>query len=321
LRSRSMAKLLPKLFERRAAPVADNRRPVRQSKISNEPAIDADGRQWPTLAAPRVDINRLEETIAKQSAELHFRCTQIADLCNIQHRQAEELQTACEEIDRLSGTVSLLLETASQHEAEAADSKRIILLLEKEKAWLREQLDKALEESGKLTRRLLAIETMANDRETAIASASEKIEMLKTELTAVAAEKFTLVAAIESERQRHRGEINQQRSDFEKRIKALESANLGQSTQIKVLQDERNGLAKRVGVLEAMLESEREATEFKIQELAEELQRERVDYTVASRASAAMRKEMTSLLPKLVAKAGQASAPDPDFHLPRNNAA
>lgn len=73
------------------------------------------------------------------------------------------------------------------------------------------QLDKALEESGQWSRRLLAMETMFNDRETTIASALENVELLKAEWTAVSAEKFTLVAAMESEKQRHRGELNGQR--------------------------------------------------------------------------------------------------------------
>ncbi len=77
------------------------------------------------VAAPRQNnIAALEETIAKQSAELNLRCTQVADLYNVQQRQANELQVACEEIDRLSGTISTLLEKTAQQEADAEATKK-----------------------------------------------------------------------------------------------------------------------------------------------------------------------------------------------------
>ncbi len=66
----------------------------------------------------------LEDTIAKQSAELNLRCTQVADLYNLQQRQANELQVACEEIDRLSGTIATLLDKTAQQEAEAEAAKK-----------------------------------------------------------------------------------------------------------------------------------------------------------------------------------------------------
>jgi len=317
-----MAKILKRLFDNTSDRIAENRSSARRSKTSIDPVLGAEGRHWPTLpAAPRNDLGILESTVAKQAAELNLRCTQIAELCNIQRQQADELQIACEEIDRLNSTISALLDTTTQYETEAADTKRIIIYLEKEKAWLRAQLDKALEESGQWSRRLLAIETMFNDRETTIASALEKVELLKAELTAVSAEKFTLVAAMESEKQRHRGELNEQRSIFENRISAIESAGASQNMRIKGLEEERESLAKRVGVLEALLRSEREAAEFKIQELAEELQRERVDHSIADRASAAMRKEIVFLLPKLAAQKKQSDAPEPEIAPVHHNAA
>ena len=77
------------------------------------------------VAAPHHrNIAALEETIAKQSAELNLRCTQVADLYNLQQRQANELQVACEEIDRLSGTISTLLDKTAQQDAEAEAAKK-----------------------------------------------------------------------------------------------------------------------------------------------------------------------------------------------------
>jgi chromosome segregation ATPase len=322
LRSTSMAKMLGNPFDNTSIATADGRLPKGHKRKSAEPARDLDGRQWPTLpVTPRKDYSTLEHTVAKQAEELNLRCTQIADLYNLQQQRANELQTACEEIDRLTRTVSTLLEKTTQHETEAADTKKIIILLEKEKAWLREQLNKALEESGKLSKRLLTVETAFNDRETAIASASEKIESLKIELTELAAEKFTLVAMMESEKQRHRAELNQQKSNFGEKIRRIESEGVNRDIEIKALEEERDRLAKRVGVFEALLKSEREAAEFKIQELAEDLERERVDYSIAARASAAMRKEIVFLLPKLAARKQQTDASEHEISVHNNTAA
>src|SRR5207244_9270216 len=134
-------------------------------------------------------------------------------------------------------------------------------------------------------------------REIAITLASEKAEALNAELTAVSAERFKLVAALKSEAQRHRRELNQQKSIFEK-------------SQTNIVE-----------VFETRLRAEREAAQFKIQELAEELQRERLDHSAEVRASAAMRKEMTFLLPKLAARRNEPYAPERAGSAPRNNAA
>ncbi|MGB8042784.1 MAG: hypothetical protein WCF66_07470, partial [Pseudolabrys sp.] len=72
-----------------------------------EPAFDAGGELWPTLPdGPHADISALENTIAQQSAELHRRLVEVVELYNAQQRQANELQIACAEIDRLNQIVS-----------------------------------------------------------------------------------------------------------------------------------------------------------------------------------------------------------------------
>jgi chromosome segregation ATPase len=260
-----------------------------------EPAFDSDGRRWPVPATQHNDVSTLENTIAKQSAELNLRCTQVADLYNLQQRQANDLEIACEEIDRLSNTISTLLDAATQYEAEDVVTKKRITSLENEKAALRTQLDKAIEDSRGLARRLLAIETAFNDREIAITSTSEKVEALNAELTDVSAERFKLVATLKSESQRHRRELSQQKAIFEK------------------------AQANIIEVFEARLRAEREAAQSRIQQLAEELVRERLDHSAESRASAAMRKEITFLLPKLSARRNE--PPEPGASMPRNNAA
>ena len=272
-------------------------------------------------AIPQNDISALEKMIAKQSAELNLRCTQVADLYNVQQQQANELQTACEEIDRLSGTISTLLDTAAQYETEAVATKKKLILLENEKAALRAQLDKALEDSSKMTQRLLAVETAFNDRETSVASALEKAESLKAELTTELAERFKLVAAAERQKQRHRVELNQLKSGFESQIRKSETLVVSQDVQIKGLEEVRDRAVKRVEILEALLRSEREGAQFKIKELTEELQRERLGHSAEDRAAAAMRKEIVFLLPKLAARKDQPNTCELGNLVPQNNAA
>jgi hypothetical protein len=74
-----------------------------------EPAFDAGGEFWPTLSdVPHMDIRALENTIAKQSAELNLRLLEIIELYNVQQQRANELQIACEEIDRETNVASAL---------------------------------------------------------------------------------------------------------------------------------------------------------------------------------------------------------------------
>jgi chromosome segregation ATPase len=315
-------KLLEALFDD-APNVAVNRRgSAGRGKKSADAARDAEGRRWPVLPAiPQNDISALEKTIAKQSAELNLRCTQVADLYNVQQQQANELQTACEEIDRLSDTISTLLDTTARYETEAVATKKKLTLLENEKAALRAQLDKALEDSSKMTQRLLAVETAFNDRETSVASALEKAESLKAELTTESAERFKLVAAAERQKQRHRVELNQLKSGFESQIRKSETLVVSQDVQIKGLEEVRDRAVKRVEILEALLSSEREGAQFKIKELTEELQRERLGHSAEDRAAAAMRKEIVFLLPKLAARKDQSNTCGLGNLVPQNNAA
>jgi chromosome segregation ATPase len=239
-----------------------------------EPAFDAGGDLWPTLSdVSHTDIRILENTIAKQSVELNLRLTEIVELYNVQ--QANELQIACEKIDRLNQTISALQETMTQHKTDVATAQNKITLLENDKTVLRAQLDKALQESNTLAGRLLAMEAAFNIRETNVASALEQVEFLNSELATAAAERFKLVAAVQGEKRRQRSVLNQQTSILEDKIKKTEALAATQEMQIKHLEAVRGKLDKRVQVLEALLRSEHEVAELKIKRLTEELQHHR----------------------------------------------
>lgn len=318
--------------------------------VQTEPALDPDGRRWPKLpSVPPTPVNALENTLAEQSAELALRCAQIADLCNVRQQQATELQIACDEIERLCESITVLEDTVAQRESETAAAMQDIMRSEKEKLALRAQLDQAQRESAALMQRLLGDETALNDSELALASAQERIEELKVELATKPEESARLTAAVEEANRRHRSELNRRSRHFEEQIKKFEGLISERDVEIENLQMARaksearcDDLAKTVASLESaqqyeckkvesgvgqvefletVLRVEREAAELKIAELTAELQRARVEHSAAERATAAMRKEVVLLLPKLSARRSRLDAPKSDMSMSRTDAA
>jgi chromosome segregation ATPase len=309
-------------FNNSNRPPVNRRGAARPSARPAEPSFDPNARPWPVVAVPQHrDSHALEDTIAKQSAELNLRCTQVADLYNLQQRQANELQVACEEIDRLSGTIAKLLDTVAQQDADVEAAKKQIALLENEKTALRVRLERTLVDFSEVSQRLLSIETAFNDRETTLASALEKIDSLNSELIAASADTFKVVAVTTSEKQRYRSELNQQKTSFEARIKTLETTAAAQDTQVKTLEEVRARLAKRVEILETLRKSERETAEFRIKELTEELKRERLGFSAEQRAFAALRTETTSILPMPVTQSNDTKSVGPVSFVSPNSAA
>ena len=236
-----------------------------------EPAFDAGGPRWPTLSDD--DVLALENTIARQSAELNLRLSEVVDLYNFQQQQANELQAAREEIDRLNQAVLALEQTAAQHKTGVAAAQDKITVLENEKAGLRQHLDKALHDSTVLTGRLLAMESTFKVREKNVAAALEQVELMNSELTVASTERFKLVAAVQAERKQHRNALNEKTSILEDKIRKAEAAAESRGTQIKTLEESRRRLNERVEVLETLSKSEREIAESKIKRLTEELGR------------------------------------------------
>jgi chromosome segregation ATPase len=241
-----------------------------------EPTFDVGGELWPALSAdPGADIRALEHKIAKQSTELNLRVIEIVELYNNQQRQANELQNAYDEIDRLNRVIVTLHVTTTQHKADVAAAQDKIVISENEKEALRAERDAAFQESKVLAGRLLGMEAAYNIRQTNVASALEQVEFLNSEVVSASAERFKLVAAAQGEKRRHRTALNQQTSALEDKIKKAEVLAATQEAQIKHLETTRGKLDKRVEVLEALLKSEREVAERKISRLNEQLQRDR----------------------------------------------
>ena len=228
-----------------------------------EPAFDRAGEFWPaSFDARQKNISTLENTIARQSSELDERLTEILDLYNVQSRQAAELEAAHAEIDRLMRTISELRSAASRQRLDAGAAEDRILCLENDKADLREQLARV---QNTLAERAAAFDA----REANTNAALEQISDLNSELAFATADRFRLVASVQGEKRRH----SQQASFWQNKIKNTESVAKTREMQVRHLQGVRSELDKRVQVLEALLESEREVAERKIARLTDELER------------------------------------------------
>ena len=237
-----------------------------------EPVFETGGDFWRTLSnVPDADTRALNEKLARQSAELNLRLTEILELHNVQQRQANELEDAYDEIGHLRQAVAALQEAVTQYKVGAAAAEDKIILLESEKAALQAQLDGALEESKMLADRMLAAEAAAKRQEENVASSIKQIEFLNAELMAAAAERFKLVAAMQGEQRRQRSVFSQQKSILEDKLQEKEVLAATQGMKISHLEGVRDELDKRIRVIEALLTSEREAAERKTRRTAENI--------------------------------------------------
>ena len=290
-------------------------------------SLDVDDRPWPTLAVPpKQGPSPLEKKVADQERELSLRCTQVADLYNLQERLTAELQAAHSEIDRLNTAFTELQDTATHHVSKAAERKKAVTVLYQDNAVLRGKLDKAQDETATLSRQMLSLETMFNDREAVITSALEEADLLKAQLAAANEEIAKLTATIDEANQRRQDEDSRQSGMIEDLKHKVESLFVDHGIQLKT----RDKLAKRCDeltrtttaletaqqgskaklaaqaehtrFLETVLRVERETADAKIKELTEKLEHERVQRAAADDASAAMRREMAQLLRQFAAR-------------------
>ena len=322
-------------------PAAANARPSRTA-----PAADLDDRLWPTLEAPpKVGPSAIEKKVAEQERELAVRCTQVADLYNLQERQAADLVVAYAEIERLNAAFAELEGTATQHAMAAAERKKAVTALYQDNAVLRSKLDKALEDTTALAKQMLTVETMFNDRELVVTSALEKADLLKAELAAAGEEKARLVAEMQEADQLRQDDSQRQRTIVEELNRKVESLFADNGVQMKTrekLAKRCDELAKTVAALEAdnadaraklsaqsehttfletVLRVERETAEVKIRELTEKLEQERQQNAAGSEAANAMRQEMAALLGEITARRRAAVSVEPEAPAPQWNAA
>src|SRR5262245_56160901 len=185
-----------------------------------EPALDPLGEFCPVLPdIPYSDTRTLENTITSQSSELNARLTEILELYNVQARQADELEAARREIDRLQRKITALQRAATQQIGAVAAAHEKMSSLENDKVVLQDELREALERSTILEDRLKGLQTAFDARATNVATALEQIGYLNSELGTATAERFKLVAAVQAEKRQH----NQQTSIWQDRLQKAEA--------------------------------------------------------------------------------------------------
>lgn len=310
------------------------------------PVIDLDERPWPTLdVPPKQGPSPLEKKVADQERELALRCSQVADLYNLQERLQAELQAAHDEIDRLNASFTDMQETATHHVATAAERKKAVTALYQENAVLRSKLDKAHDEAADISRQMLAIETMFNDREVVITSALEQADLLKAELAAAGDEKARLTAALDEANRRQQDDATRHEAEIEDLNRKIESLFVDNGIQLKTreklakrcdeltksaaaLESERQETKSRLATqgehtrfLETVLRVERETAEARIKELTEKLEHERAQRSAADDASAVLRREMAALLRHFAARRSQGELHEAELPAPQQNAA
>jgi chromosome segregation ATPase len=212
--------------------------------LRENPAFDAAGRRWPIVPIPPQNrISELENTVAKLSAEVNLRCTQVADLYNNQQERANDVLAACDEIDLLGKAIDSLQGTVTQRETEAAAAERKAIELEKENATLRLDLDNARKEMAELSQRLLSVETAFNNRETSfndrelsIVAAQERNSQLNNELIAKWDDANKLIMTIEKANEERRNKFNHLCAQLYNKIENIESVAAEQNALVKNLE-------------------------------------------------------------------------------------
>lgn len=308
------------------------------------PAADLDHRPWPTLELPAPPgPSALEKKVVEQERELLTRCSQVADLYNLQERQTAELQVAYAEIERVNSAFAALQETATQHALAAAERKKAVTALHQENAVLRSQLEKALDDHSALAKKMLTVETMFNDREMVITMALEEAALLKAQLAVATEEKARLSEAINQAEQTQQRDQGRNEAIIDELNRKVESLFVDHGVQLKT----RDKLARRceeltrtnaaleiagdeaaarlkaqsehTTFLETVLRVERETAEVRLRELNDRLEEERIQRAASDKASSGMRQEMAILLRHIARR--RAEAEQPDAPAPQQDAA
>ena len=292
-------------------------------------------RELLAVALNRVSV--LENTVTEQSADLALCRAQIADLCDMRNQQAAELQAAKNEIEQLTESAAAFQAEAAERESEVADALHRLTLADNDRAASQTQLDDTLNHSAGLSQRLLEVNMLLNDRETAIASKQEQFDRLNEALVEVEAEKRELEIVVDDLRHQHRHELKAQSARFEALLGRIKVVVAKRNEEIQSLKDAHSALEGRcnelvksievmksaeqrlqakidsrtglVGILESQLRAEREHAERTIDELKAELQRVRSDHAGAERTLEEICKDITLLLPEFAARRNWGAKP------------
>jgi chromosome segregation ATPase len=157
----------------------------------------------------------------------------------------------------------VLQSAAMQQRTASVAAQDEIVRLQNENASLSDRLALALQDIENSSARIKAMQTTLDTRDANAASALAQINHLSSELTVASAERFKLVATVYGEKRRQ----NQKASFWEDKVKAAEARAATRKAQVEHLEEVRREYDKRIHLLEALLESERDVAQRRLSQL------------------------------------------------------
>jgi chromosome segregation ATPase len=198
------------------------------------------------LTVAQQTVAALESTRTEQSAELTTRRAQITELQRMVQKQATDLQLTREESLRNAERATAADRRMAQLEADTAAATQKFKLADQERAAVQAQLDKALNESAQMSRRLL-------DMDNSLEATQARLKKVETAFAEAQSERIRLAAALEGAKEALRKETIAQNARFE----ALQARS---QLSEKLLEESRQTLAARADEINAFDRRLSEAT-------------------------------------------------------------
>ncbi len=183
------------------------------------------------LTIAQQSVQALESAKAEQGAELTARRSQISELQRTLQQQATDLQLTRDESQRAQERANLADKKMVRLESETAAATQKFMLADRERAAVQGMLDKALQDSAQLSRRLL-------DVDKTLSATQIRLQLAETSLAEAQADRTKLTAAIDEASEAHRRQTIAQNAKLE----ALQARS---TLSEKLLDESRQTLAAR----------------------------------------------------------------------------
>ena len=149
-----------------------------------------------------------EATRTEQTTELAARRAQVADLQRRVQQQAADLQLSHDEQRRLGERMTQTDKRAVQLESECEALRQKFLVTDKERATLKDSLEKSYAELNNVSQRLL-------DTDKAHSSTQSRLQKAEQALAEAQAERHRLASELDDINQKHQNEISAHRTNYE----------------------------------------------------------------------------------------------------------
>jgi hypothetical protein len=227
---------------------------VRRGGPQPRSETDAEGRVWPKLPEVRPAQKKTPAAgIEAQPSGIAERDLLIADLTGQQLAQADELRSACAQIDHLIATINALRHEGDRRDLDLATATQKMFDAENRYSELQADLATERQKSAALSQRLIEVETAFNDRLVDFTIHRESAERLSNELILARTEAPKALAAAEVRAHRLFAEQFARLSErHEQQVDELQTALTDQFSQLSAhheqqLQELQTTIAKRDG--------------------------------------------------------------------------